>query len=504
MRLLRFEDNGEFSLVEFVGKNIPPYAILSHTWGADHEEVTFKDIKKGTGKSKAGYSKIRFCGKQADNDGLQFFWVDTCCIDKSSSAELSEAINSMFQWYYKADKCYVYLSDVSCSTSVESDRRSPHTWKPFFRGSRWFTRGWTLQELLAPRFVDFFSADGERLGDRNSLLQDIHDITMIPLQALQRYCLSQFSIDERLSWVESRQTKREEDMVYSLLGIFDVHMPLIYGEGRKKALVRLQKEIRERTYDERSGMCPETRNEDQHDAHTRNCIAIPASEFSFTHATKIDPLRTRSNFREFVRASGYPDSVPYDRAFKNNPIYPAGDQIIRVQLVDSVCIRGKATNIPEGRYDVKWIFCFPELGYVQLLPDDCPTWHRILAALSINDRASHNFHLWLNNKLNPIFCSSNLSLSVGQTSSDDFMQQAVDGTKYTSPIDKLLKPGYQERKLSPLMIDGHRNTGWCELDSDEIFQVTKEGQLAFVIWRKHEPLWLPGFAFGGVRLQPRG
>src|ERR1700729_3419722 len=109
MHLLKLQDDGELSLAEFVGNDIPPYAILSHTWGEDHEEVTFKNIVEGTGKSKAGYAKIRFCGKQATKDGLQYFWVDTCCINKSSSAELSEAINSMFHWYQDAARCYVYL-----------------------------------------------------------------------------------------------------------------------------------------------------------------------------------------------------------------------------------------------------------------------------------------------------------------------------------------------------------------------------------------------------------
>ena len=155
MRLLRVEDDGEFSLVEFVGKNIPRYAVLSHTWGADHEEVAFKDIVDGTGKIKAGYSKIRFCGKQAADDGLQFFWVDTCCIDKLSSAELTEAINSMFRWYQGATKCYVYLSDVSVGDDEFSRR-----WKPAFKKSKWFTRGWTLQELITLILVEFFSKEG--------------------------------------------------------------------------------------------------------------------------------------------------------------------------------------------------------------------------------------------------------------------------------------------------------------------------------------------------------
>ena len=256
MRLLRLEGDEGFSLVEFVGKNIPRYAVLSHTWGTDDEEVTFKDLVDGVGKSKVGYSKIRFCGRQAANDGLQFCWVDTCCIDKSSSAELSEAINSMFRWYQDAAKCYVYLSDVLIGGPVGSDLSSQGIWKPAFQHSRWFTRGWTLQELLAPTSVEFFSTEGERLGDKFSLVQEIAVITGISIQALQGSPLSQFSVDERISWAARRETKREEDAAYSLLGIFNTHMPLIYGEGQKKAFIRLQKEIEESLRDELPALLP--------------------------------------------------------------------------------------------------------------------------------------------------------------------------------------------------------------------------------------------------------
>jgi hypothetical protein len=113
MRLLKLEDNGEFSLTEYYGDEIPPYAILSHTWGPDRDEVTFKDLIEGAGKSKVGYQKIHFCNKQAAADNLQCFWVDTCSIHKRSSAELSESINFIFRWYHSASKCYVYLSDIS-------------------------------------------------------------------------------------------------------------------------------------------------------------------------------------------------------------------------------------------------------------------------------------------------------------------------------------------------------------------------------------------------------
>ena len=244
MRLLERHNDGEFSLVEHFGDAKPPYAILSHTWGA--EEVTFKDIIDGTGKSKVGYEKILFCGECARNDSLQYFWVDTCCIDKANSTELQEAINSMFSWYREATKCYVYLSDVSAIRFDGDDQLSRKTWELEFSASRWFTRGWTLQELIAPRTLEFFSKERCPLGDKNTLELAIHGITAIPVEALRRVRpLHEFSVDERMSWAKERKTTRQEDAAYCLLGIFDIHMPLIYGEGRKKALIRLRKEIRE-------------------------------------------------------------------------------------------------------------------------------------------------------------------------------------------------------------------------------------------------------------------
>jgi hypothetical protein len=241
MRLLKYDPDGEFSLAEFFNEcDTPKYAILSHKWGA--EEVTFKDLADGTGKNKTGYDKIRFCAQQAADDSLQYFWVDTCCIDKSSSAELQEAINSMFRWYRDAVKCYVYLSDISLppfDAAVDFTK----AWELPFRESRWFTRGWTLQELIAPASVEFYSKEGKLLGDKVSLEQLVCEITGIPIRAFQGSPLSDFSIPERMAWAKPRQTKREEDSVYSLLGIFDVHMPLIYGERRKNALKRLYEEI---------------------------------------------------------------------------------------------------------------------------------------------------------------------------------------------------------------------------------------------------------------------
>ncbi|KAG4429595.1 hypothetical protein IFR05_014919 [Cadophora sp. M221] len=251
MRLLAAKTSGQFdnfSLTEYSADTIPPYAILSHTWGEDGDEVIYNDLIAGTGKNKPGYEKLRFCGEQAARDGLKYFWIDTCCIDKSDNAELSKAINSMFRWYRAAARCYVYLSDVGFGADnqdpqSESDQYTRSTWETAFRKSRWFTRGWTLQELIAPAIVEFFSKERKRLGDKKSLEQQIHEITGVSLNALQGNPLSQFSVAQRASWADKRHTKHEEDMAYSLLGIFDISMPLIYGEGKEEAIFRLYYEI---------------------------------------------------------------------------------------------------------------------------------------------------------------------------------------------------------------------------------------------------------------------
>ena len=244
MRLLEVKGPGEFSLVQVAPNATPAYAILSHTW-ADGQEVTYQDFVNGAGKSKSGYDKITFCGEQAAKDGLQYFWVDTCCIDKSDPDELSTAINSMFRWYRNAKKCYVYLADVSTPSYSADIQANQSIWDAAFRGSKWFTRGWTLQELIAPAIVEFFSKEGKRLGDKTSLEKLVHEITRIPIQALRGNPFSYFSIAERKEWVVQRQTTEEEDMVYCLLGLCEVSMPLIYGEGKEVALKRLQMTVKE-------------------------------------------------------------------------------------------------------------------------------------------------------------------------------------------------------------------------------------------------------------------
>lgn len=252
MRLLQIdnETGDEFSLVEFIG-DTPRYAILSHTWGPNGTEVTYKDLVEGTGKDKAGYKKIRACGRQSAKAKYKYFWVDTCCIDKTSSAELSEAINSMYRWYGEAGVCFAYIEDASPSLPMSE-------WT--ISNIRWFTRGWTLQELLAPREVEFFDTNWSALGTRTEHARLISRITKIDSKALElqfkfdmsnfpRYIknghldLPAFSIASRMSWAAERTTTRPEDAAYCLLGIFDVNMPLLYGEGSTKAFMRLQEEI---------------------------------------------------------------------------------------------------------------------------------------------------------------------------------------------------------------------------------------------------------------------
>ncbi|KAK4167868.1 hypothetical protein QBC43DRAFT_310393 [Cladorrhinum sp. PSN259] len=269
---------------EFVAE-IPKYVILSHTWGSD--EVSFQEMEEiyaleelediitqhpgyqidiGTlrqrariqeTKQRAGYRKIiDFCAKirhESNRDSaelLEWAWVDTCCIDKKSSSELSEAINSMFEWYWRAAVCWVYLSDVPTPKNFEEE-------DTFFRNSRWFTRGWTLQELLAPpssEKVIFFDSRWREIGTRASKGSVISEITGIDRDFLDEpgfaILMDEISISERMSWASRRRTTRPEDMAYCLLGIFYVSMPLLYGEGAERAFIRLQLEIMKKSADQ--------------------------------------------------------------------------------------------------------------------------------------------------------------------------------------------------------------------------------------------------------------
>lgn len=240
MRLLNTKS---ITLKEFIGQEIPSYAILSHTW--ETEEVLLAHIQNGTAPSRKGYDKINRCCLKAAEQGFQWVWIDTCCIDKTSSAELSEAINSMYRWYAMSSICYAYLQDVavtlSLSKRIEKGKASIFTIANFHR-SRWFTRGWTLQELLAPIAVEFYSLEWKEIGTKASLAQALAAVTGIPNRVICGDSASSCSIAARMSWASTRQTTREEDMAYCLLGLFSINMPLLYGEGQKSFL-RLQEQI---------------------------------------------------------------------------------------------------------------------------------------------------------------------------------------------------------------------------------------------------------------------
>lgn len=232
-----------FELEAFASSSSVKYAILSHTW---HDgEVLFHDMVRSNlaqAQQKSGFLKILYTCQQAARSGLDYAWVDTCCIDKTSSAELSEAINSMFQWYKDAQVCYVYLGDLSRSQLAQPEESSQSIEAPFGK-CRWFSRGWTLQELIAPSSVEFYDRDWEYIGNKQSLVATLSHFTGIDLAVLDGSVQpSEVTAGRRMSWASRRETTRVEDLSYSLMGIFDINMPIMYGEGNK-AFLRLQEEI---------------------------------------------------------------------------------------------------------------------------------------------------------------------------------------------------------------------------------------------------------------------
>jgi hypothetical protein len=218
--------------------DVPRYAILSHTWGVD--EPTFDDLATGTAHLKAGYQKIeQSCAIAAKSD-ISHIWIDTICIDKRSSSELSEAINSMYRYYKRSYICYAYLEDISFGGM----------WHKKIMASRWWTRGWTLQELIAPKEVVFYSAEWFPITTKCDLTSSIFQATGIDESVLwNSEYLHSVSVAKRMSWAAKRETTREGDIAYCLLGVFGVSMPLLYGEG-SKSFFRLQEEIMKASSDQ--------------------------------------------------------------------------------------------------------------------------------------------------------------------------------------------------------------------------------------------------------------
>jgi len=234
MRLLNVESR---QLHTYYDDTTPPYAILSHTWDQTEPEVSFEDMKNPAHVNMKHYDKIENTCKLAKTEGIEWVWIDTCCIDKSSSAELSEAINSMFRWYEQSAICFVHLADVE-KVDIDNDPDSA------FQACRWLTRGWTLQELLAPTKLVFYDSEWQAIGDRSLMAEHIQRRTAIPVEYLAepRQDFRRARVGQRMSWASDRNTTRKEDLAYCLFGVFDINMPLLYGEG-ERAFRRLQEEI---------------------------------------------------------------------------------------------------------------------------------------------------------------------------------------------------------------------------------------------------------------------
>ncbi|MCJ1315265.1 hypothetical protein MMC15_000581 [Xylographa vitiligo] len=233
---IRLIDTFTLSLKSFLG-NTPPYAILSHTW--EDEEVSFQDMlaiendSHHLASAKSGYAKVVATCRQASRRGIGYVWVDTCCIDKTSSSEISEAINSMYQWYWNAEICFAVLVDLAVTTALEIALSK----------CRWFTRGWCLQELIAPKAIEFYDRRWNCIGVKVDLTALLSSITHIDEQVLvERSRIEEIPVGRKMSWAATRKTTRIEDIAYCLLGIFNVHMPMLYGEG-SRAFTRLQEEI---------------------------------------------------------------------------------------------------------------------------------------------------------------------------------------------------------------------------------------------------------------------
>ncbi|KAK0639879.1 hypothetical protein B0T16DRAFT_307820, partial [Cercophora newfieldiana] len=246
---MRLINTDSMKMEEFFGTQVPRYIILSHTWGAD--EISFQDYIEGYKKIYDFAHLAKMLRRRADKslrDPVKHIWIDTCCINKESSAELSEAINSMYAWYRQAHTCIALLSDVEIP--VPGLRVLSDVLENWIGESRWFTRGWTLQELIAPRSVTFYDKEWKQITERYESAREISAITGIEPKILAgEWDLSRMTVAQRMSWAARRETTRAEDIAYCLLGIFGVNMPLLYGEG-DNAFHRLQQEILKSTSDQ--------------------------------------------------------------------------------------------------------------------------------------------------------------------------------------------------------------------------------------------------------------
>ncbi|KAG4431987.1 hypothetical protein IFR05_012538 [Cadophora sp. M221] len=307
MRLINTATLQIESFPRFDRPQIPPYVILSHRWGA--EEVSLQEMQTPTPSltSKLGYLKVVKSSAVAASFGFEYVWIDTCCIDKTNNAELTEAINSMFKYYRDADVCYAYLADVPSGEDPGAEGSR-------FRGSSWFTRGWTLQELIAPEILVFYGSDWREIGTKSSLENVVVGITYIPPQALKSYERNQryFSIAQKMAWASYRETERLEDMAYCLMGLLGVNMPLIYGEGQN-AFRRLQLELLKESNDQ-SIFAWTVQHPEEADS-TRGLLAYCPAEFRNSHnIVRSKEFNTRPQSETSMTNIGLKITLPFLRS----------------------------------------------------------------------------------------------------------------------------------------------------------------------------------------------
>ncbi|KAF2164795.1 hypothetical protein M409DRAFT_67537 [Zasmidium cellare ATCC 36951] len=271
MRLLNKQT---FEIESFLDDEVPPYIILSHRWSGAETSMQEFALQRRLSRDQwsPGTAKVLTFCEHIRSYEEQYVWVDTCCIDKSSSAELQEAINSMFKWYHQAEQCVVYMHDVDVTAGDPGDKHS--RLEAQLKRSQWFSRGWTLQELLAPRKIVFVDFRWTQMGSREDFKVILHQITRInPSYHGDPAKIHLAPVAERMSWLSLRKTSRVEDMAYCMLGVFDVNMTMLYGEG-SKAFIRLQKEIIQNIDDESIFVWQPVQNA----ADEKSCIPVLAPE----------------------------------------------------------------------------------------------------------------------------------------------------------------------------------------------------------------------------------
>ena len=274
MRLLNVDD---LRLTEFIAGDIPDYAIVSHRWESD--EITFQDLEAEKLPRKRGLRKVREACHLAREDRHRWIWIDTCCIDKRNAVELNEAINAMYKWYQNAKVCYAYLFDhVQGSTYLED--------------STWFKRCWTLQELIAPFSVMFFDRDWSFIGSKDKLAAEISSITRISIDILRGADCRECSIAQRMSWAADREATRVEDEAYSLLGIFGLSLPTLYGSGTD-AFRELQEKLLQR--DDLSILAWDKPMGREGTSKFRGLLARSPADFALCHNTRLTQSLLRSN-----------------------------------------------------------------------------------------------------------------------------------------------------------------------------------------------------------------